>query len=130
MNYSEKILDHYKNPRNVGSFETKQNVGTGIVGSPSYGTVIKLQIKVNQKQKIMDVCFKTYGCCSAIAVSSFVTEKIKGKTLDEALEIKNARIAKELELSSAKMHCAILAEDAVKAAVRDYQMRQNKKENT
>ncbi len=120
MNYSEKVLDHYENPRNVGKFEIKQNIGTGMVGSPSSGTVIQLQIKVNEKQVIEDACFKTFGCGSAIAASSLVTELIKGKTLDKALDVKNVLIVNELELPPSKIHCAILAEDAVKAAIQNY----------
>ena len=121
MAYSEKVLDHYENPRNVGSFEKNDvEVGTGMVGAPACGDVMKLQIKVGSDGLITDAKFKTYGCGSAIASSSLVTEWVKGKTLDEALEIKNTAIAQELALPPVKIHCSILAEDAIKAAVEDY----------
>ena len=121
MAYSEKVIDHYENPRNVGSFEkTDGNVGTGMVGAPACGDVMKLQIRVNDQGIIEDAKFKTYGCGSAIASSSLVTEWVKGKTLDQALEIKNSLIAEELALPPVKIHCSILAEDAIKAAVADY----------
>lgn len=121
MAYSEKVIDHYENPRNVGSFEkTDSNVGTGMVGAPACGDVMKLQIRVNDQGIIEDAKFKTYGCGSAIASSSLVTEWVKGKTLDQALEIKNSLIAEELALPPVKIHCSILAEDAIKAAVKDY----------
>jgi nitrogen fixation NifU-like protein len=121
MAYSEKVIDHYENPRNVGSFEkTDGNVGTGMVGAPACGDVMKLQIRVNDQGVIEDAKFKTYGCGSAIASSSLVTEWVKGKTLDQALEIKNSLIAEELALPPVKIHCSILAEDAIKAAVKDY----------
>lgn len=121
MAYSEQVLDHYENPRNVGSFEKGDNeVGTGMVGAPACGDVMKLQIKVGEDGKITDAKFKTYGCGSAIASSSLVTEWVKGKTLDQALEIKNTAIAEELALPPVKIHCSILAEDAIKAAVEDY----------
>jgi nitrogen fixation NifU-like protein len=121
MAYSEKVLDHYENPRNVGSFDKADNeVGTGMVGAPACGDVMKLQIKVNNDGVITDAKFKTYGCGSAIASSSLVTEWVKGKTLDQALEIKNTSIAEELALPPVKIHCSILAEDAIKAAVEDY----------
>ncbi|KAF7598765.1 MAG: Fe-S cluster assembly scaffold IscU [Candidatus Dactylopiibacterium carminicum] len=122
MAYSEKVLDHYENPRNVGSFakEEAETVGTGMVGAPACGDVMKLQIKVNAAGVIEDAKFKTYGCGSAIASSSLVTEWVKGKTLDEALGIKNTQIAEELALPPVKIHCSILAEDAIKAAVEDY----------
>ncbi|MFZ4063042.1 MAG: Fe-S cluster assembly scaffold IscU [Polynucleobacter sp.] len=121
MAYSEKVIDHYENPRNVGSFEkTDGNVGTGMVGAPACGDVMKLQIRVNDQGIIEDAKFKTYGCGSAIASSSLVTEWVKGKTLDQALEIKNSLIAEELALPPVKIHCSILAEDAIKAAVKDY----------
>lgn len=121
MAYSEKVIDHYENPRNVGSFEKGDNsVGTGMVGAPACGDVMKLQIRVNDKGVIEDAKFKTYGCGSAIASSSLVTEWVKGKTLDQALEIKNSLIAEELALPPVKIHCSILAEDAIKAAVADY----------
>ncbi|MCR2746509.1 Fe-S cluster assembly scaffold IscU [Limnobacter parvus] len=121
MAYSEKVLDHYENPRNVGSFEKGDDeVGTGMVGAPACGDVMKLQIKVGADGLITDAKFKTYGCGSAIASSSLVTEWVKGKTLDQALEIKNTAIAEELALPPVKVHCSILAEDAIKAAVEDY----------
>jgi nitrogen fixation NifU-like protein len=121
MAYSEKVLDHYENPRNVGSFDkTDTDVGTGMVGAPACGDVMKLQIKVGEDGKITDAKFKTYGCGSAIASSSLVTEWVKGRTLDEALTIKNSAIAEELALPPVKIHCSILAEDAIKAAVKDY----------
>ena len=121
MAYSEKVLDHYENPRNVGSFEKSDDeVGTGMVGAPACGDVMKLQIKVGEDGVITDAKFKTYGCGSAIASSSLVTEWVKGKTLDQALEIKNTAIAEELALPPVKIHCSILAEDAIKAAVEDY----------
>lgn len=121
MAYSDKVIDHYENPRNVGSFEkTAPNVGTGMVGAPACGDVMKLQIKVGGDGVIADAKFKTYGCGSAIASSSLVTEWVRGKTLDEALDIKNTHIAEELALPPVKIHCSILAEDAIKAAVADY----------
>ena len=121
MAYSDKVLDHYENPRNVGSFDKgADDVGTGMVGAPACGDVMKLQIKVNEAGVIEDAKFKTYGCGSAIASSSLVTEWVKGKSLDEALAIKNTQIAEELALPPVKIHCSILAEDAIKAAVSDY----------
>jgi len=121
MAYSDKVLDHYENPRNVGSFDkTDNNVGTGMVGAPACGDVMKLQIKVNKEGIIEDAKFKTYGCGSAIASSSLCTEWLKGKTLDQADTIKNADIATELALPPVKIHCSILAEDAIKAAIKDY----------
>lgn len=121
MSYSEKVLDHYENPRNVGSFDKSDaGVGTGMVGAPACGDVMKLQIKVNEQGIIEDARFKTYGCGSAIASSSLVTEWVKGKSLDEAMSIKNSQIAEELALPPVKIHCSILAEDAIKAAVADY----------
>jgi nitrogen fixation NifU-like protein len=122
MAYSDKVIDHYENPRNVGSFDkTEANIGTGMVGAPACGDVMKLQIKVdNDTGIITDAKFKTYGCGSAIASSSLVTEWLKGKTLDEAGTIKNSSIAEELALPPVKIHCSILAEDAIKAAVEDY----------
>jgi len=121
MAYSDKVIDHYENPRNVGSFEKGDHqVGTGMVGAPACGDVMKLQIRVNDQGVIEDAKFKTYGCGSAIASSSLVTEWVKGKTLDQALEIKNSLIAAELALPPVKIHCSILAEDAIKAAVADY----------
>jgi len=124
MAYSEKVIDHYENPRNVGSFsKDDQDVGTGMVGAPACGDVMKLQIKVNDAGIIEDARFKTYGCGSAIASSSLVTEWVKGKTLDEAAQLKNSQIAEELALPPVKIHCSILAEDAIKAAVSDYKQR-------
>ena len=121
MAYSEKVLDHYENPRNVGSFAAEdEGVGTGMVGAPACGDVMKLQIRVNDEGIIEDAKFKTYGCGSAIASSSLVTEWVKGKSLDQALDIKNTAIAEELALPPVKIHCSILAEDAIKAAVEDY----------
>mgnify|MGYP001764242364 CR=1 FL=1 len=124
MAYSEKVIDHYENPRNVGSFKKDdEGVGTGMVGAPACGDVMKLQIRVGADGVIEDAKFKTYGCGSAIASSSLVTEWVKGKTLDEALSIKNTQIASELALPPVKIHCSILAEDAIKAAVADYKAR-------
>ena len=125
MAYSEKLVDHYENPRNVGSFEKGDDtVGTGMVGAPACGDVMKLQIKVNPVTGVIeDARFKTYGCGSAIASSSLVTEWVKGKTLDEAASIKNSEIAQELALPPVKIHCSILAEDAIKAAVSDYKQK-------
>jgi len=121
MAYSEKVLDHYENPRNVGSFQGSDDaVGTGMVGAPACGDVMKLQIRVGADGRIEDAKFKTYGCGSAIASSSLVTEWVKGKTLDEAMSIRNTAIAEELALPPVKIHCSILAEDAIKAAVQDY----------
>jgi nitrogen fixation NifU-like protein len=121
MAYSSQVIDHYENPRNVGSFDKNDNdVGTGMVGAPACGDVMKLQIKVNEQGVIEDAKFKTYGCGSAIASSSLVTEWLKGKNLDEAQAIKNSDIATELALPPVKIHCSILAEDAIKAAVADY----------
>ena len=124
MAYSEKVLDHYENPRNVGAFDKGDaTIGTGMVGAPACGDVMKLQIKVGADGIIEDAKFKTYGCGSAIASSSLVTEWVKGKTLDQALMIKNTQIAEELALPPVKIHCSILAEDAIKAAVLDYKTR-------
>ena len=121
MDYSEQVIDHYENPRNVGSFDKNdENVGTGMVGAPACGDVMKLQIRVNDEGIITDAKFKTYGCGSAIASSSLVTEWVKGKTLDQASTIKNTQIAEELALPPVKIHCSILAEDAIKAAIEDY----------
>ncbi|MBE0509301.1 MAG: Fe-S cluster assembly scaffold IscU [Chromatiales bacterium] len=121
MAYSDKVLDHYENPRNVGTFENDDEaVGTGMVGAPACGDVMRLQIKVNDQGIIEDACFKTYGCGSAIASSSLVTEWVKGKTLDDAAQIKNSQIAEELALPPVKIHCSVLAEDAIKAAISDY----------
>src|SRR5512141_3180312 len=121
MSYSEKVLDHYENPRNVGSFAKEdEGVGTGMVGAPACGDVMKLQIRVGKDGVIQDARFKTYGCGSAIASSSLVTGWVKGKTLDQAMDIKNTQIAEELALLPVKIHCSILAEDAIKAAIADY----------
>lgn len=126
MAYSDKVIDHYENPRNVGSFDKGDaSVGTGMVGAPACGDVMKLQIKVNPATGVIeDARFKTYGCGSAIASSSLVTEWVKGKTLDEAAALKNSQIAEELALPPVKIHCSILAEDAIKAAVNDYRQKQ------
>ena len=120
MAYGEKVLDHYENPRNVGSFENDDSVGTGMVGAPACGDVMRLQIKVGDNGVIEDAVFKTYGCGSAIASSSLLTEWVKGKTLDEAKSIKNTDIAEELALPPVKIHCSVLAEDAINAAIEDY----------
>ena len=121
MAYSEKVLDHYENPRNVGSFDKNDpDVGTGMVGAPACGDVMKLQIKVNEAGIITDAKFKTYGCGSAIASSSLVTEMLKGRSLEQAQEIKNSEIAEELALPPVKIHCSVLAEDAIKSAIEDY----------
>ena len=121
MTYSAQVIDHYENPRNVGSFDKMDvSVGTGMVGAPACGDVMKLQIKVDSQGIITDAKFKTYGCGSAIASSSLVTEWVKGKTLDQAGQIKNVHIAEELALPPVKIHCSILAEDAIKAAIKDY----------
>lgn len=125
MAYSDKVIDHYENPRNVGTFDKDDSdVGTGMVGAPACGDVMKLQIKVGKDGVIKDAKFKTYGCGSAIASSSLITEWVKGKTLEQALEIKNTQIAEELALPPVKIHCSILAEDAIKAAVADYRKKQ------
>ena len=124
MSYSDKVLDHYENPRNVGSFaKDEPNVGTGIVGAPECGDVMKLQLKISEEGVIEDARFKTFGCGSAIASSSYVTELIKGKTIDEAYAIKNTHIVEELNLPPVKIHCSVLAEDAIKAAVSDWKQR-------
>ena len=124
MAYSDKVIDHYENPRNVGSFDkSDKNIGTGMVGAPACGDVMKLQIKVNEDGIIEDAKFKTYGCGSAIASSSLVTEWVKGKTLEQAGQIKNSEIAEELALPPVKIHCSILAEDALKAAIKDYNLK-------
>ncbi|MBT5098791.1 Fe-S cluster assembly scaffold IscU [Gammaproteobacteria bacterium] len=126
MAYGEKVLDHYENPRNVGSMDKEDTtVGTGMVGAPACGDVMKLQIKVGENGVIEDAKFKTYGCGSAIASSSLLTEWVKGKTLDEAGEIKNSDIAEELALPPVKIHCSVLAEDAIRAAISDYQGKQD-----
>jgi len=125
MAYSEKLMDHYENPRNVGSMDKKDgSVGTGMVGAPACGDVMKLQIKVNEQGVIEDARFKTYGCGSAIASSSLLTEWVKGKTLEEASKIKNSEIADELALPPVKIHCSVLAEDAIKAAIEDFKAKQ------
>ncbi|GAB7532145.1 MAG: Fe-S cluster assembly scaffold IscU [Pseudomonas sp.] len=124
MAYSEKVIDHYENPRNVGKMDAEDpDVGTGMVGAPACGDVMRLQIKVNDQGVIEDAKFKTYGCGSAIASSSLATEWMKGKTLDEAETIKNTQLAEELALPPVKIHCSVLAEDAIKAAVRDYKQK-------
>ena len=126
MAYSDKVLDHYENPRNVGSLDKSDpSVGTGMVGAPACGDVMKLQIKVNDQGIIEDAKFKTYGCGSAIASSSLVTEMLKGKNLQEAQQIKNSTIAEELALPPVKIHCSVLAEDAIKAAIKDYEVKCN-----
>ena len=130
MAYSDKVLDHYENPRNVGSLDKNDpNVGTGMVGAPACGDVMKLMIKVNDAGIIEDAKFKTYGCGSAIASSSLVTEWLKGKTIDEAYEIKNSAIAEELALPPVKIHCSVLAEDAIKSAIADFRSKQKAKES-
>ena len=127
MSYSKEVLDHYENPRNVGSLDKEDaNVGTGLVGAPACGDVMRLQIVVNENGEIEDAKFKTYGCGSAIASSSLVTEWVKGRTLTEALEIKNKDIADHLSLPPVKIHCSVLAEDAIKAAIEDYKRKNNK----
>src|SRR5919202_1968907 len=130
MAYSNKVLDHYNNPRNVGSFDqADRTVGTGLVGAPECGDVLKLQIKVNPASGLIeDARFKTFGCGSAIASSSLATEWLKGKTIDEALAIKNTQIVEELSLPPVKVHCSVLAEDAIKAAIRNFQEKQEKAE--
>ena len=128
MSYSKQVIDHFENPRNVGSLDKNDNsVGTGIVGAPACGDVMKLQIRVGDNGQIEDAKFKTYGCGSAIASSSLVTEWLKGKTLDEAKEIKNKDIAEHLSLPPVKIHCSVLAEDAIKSAIKDYK---NKNDNS
>jgi len=127
MAYSDKVIDHYNNPRNVGSFDkAKPNVGTGVVGAPECGDVMKLQIEV-EGDRIVDAKFKTFGCGSAIASSSLATEWIKGKTLDQAMEIKNTQIVEELSLPPVKIHCSVLAEDAIKSAIQDYKSKRGDK---
>ncbi|MFN8624945.1 MAG: Fe-S cluster assembly scaffold IscU [Candidatus Binatia bacterium] len=124
MSYSNKVIDHYENPRNVGSFSKNEaNVGTGIVGAPECGDVMKLQLKISDAGVIEDARFKTFGCGSAIASSSYVTELVKGKSLDDALQIKNTQIVEELSLPPVKIHCSVLAEDAIKAAISDWKKR-------
>lgn len=130
MAYSEKVIDHYENPRNVGSLNKEDlSVGTGLVGAPACGDVMKLQIKVDENDIIEDAKFKTYGCGSAIASSSLVTEWVKGKSLDDAFKIRNSDIAEELALPPVKIHCSILAEDAIKAAINDYRNKKIKNDN-
>ena len=126
MAYSEKVLEHYEKPRNIGSMDTgRDDVGTGLVGAPECGDVMKLQIEVDDDNKIIDAKFKTFGCGSAIAASSLATEWIKNKTVDEASTIQNTEIVKELSLPPVKIHCSVLAEDAIKAAIKDYKSKQN-----
>ncbi|CAH1390779.1 unnamed protein product [Nezara viridula] len=128
LSYHKNVIDHYENPRNVGSLDKNDNnVGTGLVGAPACGDVMKLQIKVDQNGKIIDAKFKTFGCGSAIASSSLATEWVKGKTVDDALKLKNSDIAKELALPPVKLHCSMLAEDAIKAALADYKIKQQSK---
>jgi nitrogen fixation NifU-like protein len=129
MAYSDKVIDHYENPRNVGSLDKADpNVGTGLVGAPACGDVMKLQIKISDDGIIEDAKFKTFGCGSAIASSSLVTEWVKGMTVDQAMEVKNTKIAQELNLPPVKIHCSVLAEDAIKAAIADYKAKQSKRE--
>ena len=126
MAYSEKVLEHYEKPRNIGSLDTGRNdVGTGLVGAPECGDVMKLQIQVDDNNKIIDAKFKTFGCGSAIASSSLATEWVKGRTIDEASMIQNTEIVKELSLPPVKIHCSVLAEDAIKAAIKDYKSKQH-----
>ena len=125
MAYSDKVVDHFEKPRNVGSLDpTSDHVGTGLVGAPECGDVMKLQIEVNDEGKISDARFKTFGCGSAIAASSLATEWVRGKTVDEAMELKNTEIVEELSLPPVKIHCSVLAEDAIKAAINDYKQKQ------
>ena len=125
MAYSDKVIDHYENPRNVGSLDpTSDHVGTGLVGAPECGDVMKLQIEVDDEGTISDARFKTFGCGSAIAASSLATEWVRGKTIDEAMELKNTEIVEELSLPPVKIHCSVLAEDAIKAAINDYKEKQ------
>lgn len=129
MAYSDKVIDHYNNPRNMGSFEkTEENVGTGIVGAPECGDVMKLQLKISDNGIIEEARFKTFGCGSAIASSSLATEWVKGKTIDEALQIKNTDIVSELNLPPVKIHCSVLAEDAIKSAINDYKTKKTQKD--
>ena len=131
MAYSEKVIEHYENPRNVGTLDKSDpTVGTGLVGAPACGDVMRLQIKVNDKGVIEDAKFKTFGCGSAIASSSLATEWIKGKTIDEAAEIKNSQIVEELNLPPVKIHCSVLAEDAIKSAISDYRKKQAERRGT
>lgn len=127
MSYGPKVIDHFNNPRNVGSFEKSDpKVGTGVVGAPECGDVMKLQLKINEKNIVEDAKFKTFGCGSAIASSSLATEWVKGKTVDEVLKIKNTDIVNELSLPPVKIHCSVLAEDAIRAAIADYQKKNEK----
>jgi nitrogen fixation NifU-like protein len=129
MAYSEKVIDHYENPRNVGSLDKADpNVGTGLVGAPACGDVMKLQLRITDEGIIEDAKFKTFGCGSAIASSSLITEWVKGMTVDQAMEVKNTRIAEELNLPPVKIHCSVLAEDAIKAAIADYKAKREKRE--
>lgn len=131
MTYSDKVLDHYENPRNVGTLnKSDQSVGTGLVGAPACGDVMRLQIKVTEEGLIEDAKFKTYGCGSAIASSSLVTEWVKGRTIDQALEIKNSDIADHLSLPPVKIHCSVLAEDAIRAAIKDYKEKRSNCDNS
>ncbi|WP_342226467.1 Fe-S cluster assembly scaffold IscU [Rickettsia endosymbiont of Urophora cardui] len=131
MAYSKKVIDHYENPRNVGSLDKeKKNVGTGLVGAPACGDVMKLQIEVDDNGIITDAKFKTFGCGSAIASSSLVTEWVKGRSIDDAEEIKNTEIAKELSLPPVKLHCSLLAEDAIKAAIANYKLKKENKKDS
>ena len=131
MAYSNKVIDHYESPRNVGSFgKDEENVGTGIVGAPECGDVMKLQLKITDDGVIEDARFKTFGCGSAIASSSYVTELVKGKSLDDALQIKNTQIVEELSLPPVKIHCSVLAEDAIKAAISDWKKRKGDADGT
>ena len=126
MAYSDKVIEHYERPRNIGSLDTRDNsVGTGLVGAPECGDVMKLQIQVDDKNRIVDAKFKTFGCGSAIASSSLATEWVKGKSIDEASMIQNTEIVKELSLPPVKIHCSVLAEDAIKAAIKDYKQKQH-----
>ena len=129
MAYSEKVLDHYENPRNVGSMDKHDpSVGTGLVGAPACGDVMKLQLKISDEGIIEDAKFKTFGCGSAIASSSLITEWVKGMTVDQAMEVKNTHIAEELNLPPVKIHCSVLAEDAIKAAIADYKAKKEKRQ--
>lgn len=129
MAYSEKVLEHYENPRNVGTLDKNdESVGTGLVGAPACGDVMRLQLKISDDGVIEDAKFKTFGCGSAIASSSFVTEMVKGRTLEEAMTIKNSQIAEELALPPVKIHCSVLAEDAIKAAIEDYRKKRGQKQ--
>ena len=130
MAYNEKVIDHYENPRNVGSMDKEDpHVGTGLVGAPACGDVMKLQLRISDSGVIEDAKFKTFGCGSAIASSSLITEWVKGKTVDEAMKIKNTEVAEHLSLPPVKIHCSVLAEDAIKAAITDYQSKQSKNNN-